>query len=41
MYEKMRQQIMPLELLKSKTEDLTGFIVAITRQTSANGAELD
>jgi hypothetical protein len=31
---------MPLELLKSKPEDLTGFIVAIARQTSANDAGL-
>lgn len=31
---------MPLELLKSKTEDLTGFIVGSHRQASANGTEL-
>lgn len=33
-------QPMFLELLKSKTEDLTGFIVTLVRQTSANGAGL-
>lgn len=31
---------MPLELLKSKTEDLTGFIVTFVCWTSANGEEL-
>lgn len=29
------------ELLKSKIEDLTGFIVTIVRRGSADGAEFD